>query len=85
MASSALMPRTSISCLKLSFFSYMLLCVAVLTKLALAGEAADGLGASVCSSLSVFTFVFIRPNITTAFLPLISKTCPTLLCPFIRT
>ena len=34
MASSPLMPRTSMSCLKFSFFSYMLSCVCLLTKVA---------------------------------------------------
>ena len=85
MASSPRIPRTSMSCLKFSFFSYTRSCVSLLTKVLFAiafGEACVGVQRS---SLSSFTFVFIIPNMTTAFFPFISNTSPTLDWPLIFT
>ena len=84
MASSPLMPRTSISCLKFSFFSYMLSCVCLLTKVA-AWFRAGGSGAAARSNRSGFTLVRIMPKVTMAFFPSISSIVPTVVCPLMRT
>ena len=66
-------PRTSISCLKLSFFSYIWSCVWLLTKVLLAMLSVLG-AALERSRRSNLTVVLILPKAMIAFLPLISIT-----------
>ena len=73
------------SCLKFSFFSYILSCVWLLTNVLLV-ELSTFCGTMfVRSRRSTLMVVFILPNATTAFFPFTSRTSPTEFCPFIFT